>query len=80
METYSTDEIQTVRSRIQECFENEERARSMMERTLMDQEILELKYKSLIKENAELKERLFVAEQIIKERKWAEWKENGDAI
>lgn len=80
METYSTDEIQTVRSRIQECFENEERARSMMERTLMDQEILELKYKSLVKENTELKERLFVAEQILKERKWAEWKENGDAI
>lgn len=49
-----------------------------LEQVLINNEILELKYKKSLQEKEELEQRLLVAEQIIRERKWAEWKVNGE--
>lgn len=39
--------------KIEECFENEERARRMMEQVMMELEIMELKYKKVLLERGE---------------------------
>lgn len=49
-----------------------------LEQVLINNEILELKYKKSLQEKEELEQKLLVAEQIIRERKWAEWKVNGE--
>ena len=49
-----------------------------LEQVLMNNEILELKYKKSQQEKEELEQKLLVAEQIIRDRRWSEWKADGE--
>ena len=51
MENREIGEKESLQKKIRECFENEERARSMMEQAMMELEIAELKYERALKKN-----------------------------
>lgn len=72
------EEVQKFNETYKEFLKEKERMRKAMEHAYMDYEVLELKYKKILKENEELSQKLLTAEQIIKERKWSEWKVNEE--
>lgn len=76
MSVSKEDGLQKFHEKYEGFMKEKERMRAAMEHAYMEYEIIELKYKKILKENEELTHKLLVAEQIIKERKWNEWKEN----